>query len=202
MNSKPHTIPCGIATCTFSDKLSQNTSINIEPWLPVNKTQSNIVKPPKSDHPKGKDLFLCSWSGRLWEIPTEAILLENLNRLLLRWHMGDWTSQQKQLHVQWDMSVRVFYLQTEQPGLNKHKTVEKDVIIIMSRMWVKHRNNIEPKTSQTPGGCSINWATNERLTESSFILFYSISVDSYFCFSFFLIYFFSFLCGLFSTPFD
>ena len=45
--------------------------------------------------------------------------------------MGYWTSQQKQLHVQWDMSVGVFYLQTEQPGLNKDKTVEKDVIIIM-----------------------------------------------------------------------
>ena len=202
MNSKPHTIPFGTVACTFSDNLSQNSSINIEPWLPVNETQSNIVKPPKSDHPKCKDLFLCSWSGSLWEIPTEAILLENLNRLLLRGDMGYWTSQQKQLHVQWDMSVGVFYLQTEQPGLNKDKTVEKDVIIIMSRMWVKHRNNIEPKTSQTPGGCSINWATNERLTESSFILFYSISVDSYFIFLFFLIHFFSFLCGLFSTPFD
>ena len=114
-----------------------------------------------------------------------VVELENLNRLLLRRHMGYWTSQQKQLHVQWDMSVRVFYLQTEQPGLNKHKTVEKDVIIIMSRMWVKHRNNIEPKTSQTPGGCSINWATNERLTESSFILLTFILLY----FSWFLFYF-------------
>ena len=86
-SSKPHTIPFGIVACTFSENFSWNSCINIEPWLPVNKSQSNIVKPPKSDHQKCKDLVLCSWSGHLWEIPTEAILLENLNRLLVRWHM-------------------------------------------------------------------------------------------------------------------
>ena len=199
MNSKLHSIPCSIVTCTFSDNLYQNSSINIEPWWPVNKTQSNIVQPPKSDHPKCKDLFLCSWSGRLWEIPTEAILLENLNRLLLRWHMGYWTSQQKQLHVQWDTSVRVCYLQTEQPGLNKDKTVEKDVIIIMSRMWVKHRNWTKdlPNTRWLLNQLSYKWETYRELTY--FIYFYFTLFQLILIFSYI---FFSFLCGLFSTPFD
>ena len=43
----------------FSENFSQNSCINIEPWLPVNKSQSNIVKPPKSDHQKYKEL---KWS--------------------------------------------------------------------------------------------------------------------------------------------
>ena len=58
-NSKPHTIPFGIVACTFSENFSRNSCINIEPWLPVNKSQSNIVKPPKSDHQKYKEL---KWS--------------------------------------------------------------------------------------------------------------------------------------------